>query len=255
MKNVWKLLIFIGTCFSYALDFSPETLDLVFYSLKIDENQITKSFCDSIESHWTEKLGKLCESSTNLIAYNAPADESVYIEMEKRDSLLTIHLYRENQICVDPFLSPSEVSGNSGKLQFSEVLKTELLRMQSFGIIKMQRDSLENFLQEKIKLMKAVGKCGDIDKVSFFEESGAEWIIGPGCCSLVESSSAIPRVSKISQGVRAEKVSAGKFRLRGVPLGAEVSAFDLNGKLLLHETFGGGLLEIPNVPAVVRTRD
>ena len=252
MKKVWSLLISVGMYFSYALDFSPETLDLVFHSLKMDENQITESFCDSIESLWVKKMGKLCESSTNSIAYNAPADESVYLEMERSDSLLTIRLYREYQICIDPFLSPSEVSGNSGKLQFSEVLKIELLRMQSFGIIKMQQDSLENFLQEKIELMKAVGKCEDIDGVSFFEENGAEWTIGPGCCSLVDSSTAISRISKVSQGVSAEKVSAGKFRLSGVPLGMDVSVFDLNGKLLLRKNFDGGFLEIPNVPAVAR---
>ena len=75
MKKVWSLLISVGTYFSYASDFSPETLDLVFHSLKMDENQITESFCDSIESLWVKKMGKLCESSTNSIAYNAPADE------------------------------------------------------------------------------------------------------------------------------------------------------------------------------------
>ena len=58
MKKVWSLLISVGTYFSYALDFSPETLDLVFHSLKMDENQITESFCDSIESLWVKKMGK-----------------------------------------------------------------------------------------------------------------------------------------------------------------------------------------------------
>ena len=95
-------------------------------------------------------------------------------------------------------------------------------------------------------------KCPDLDWGSYGENSGAQRLFGPGCCSLVDSSTASSHISKVSQGVRAEKVSAGKFRLSGVPLGMEVSVFDLNGKLLLRKNFDGGLLEIPNVPAVAR---
>lgn len=252
MKKVWSLLISVGTYFSYALDFSPETLDLVFHSLKMDENQITESFCDSIESLWVKKMGKLCESSTNSIAYNAPADESVYLEMERSDSLLTIRLYREYQICIDPFLSPSEVSGNSGKLQFSEVLKIELLRMQSFGIIKMQQDSLENFLQEKIELMKAVGKCEDIDGVSFFEENGAEWTIGPGCCSLVESPSTIFKISPAVGNIRIKEISSGKYQIDGIPEGTAYSLFNLNGQLISKGFVGNGVLEVPVKRAILK---
>lgn len=251
MKKICFLLIVIGMSSAFALDFSPETLDLFFYSLKIDEDQISESFCDTIESQWTVKLGKKCDASAGSIAYDAPTDESVYIEMRKEDSLLVIHLYRENQTCENPFRFSAGVSGTSGKLQFSEVLRLELLRLQSFGILKMQRDSLENFLQEKIELMKAAGKCDDIDRVYFSEDSGAEWVLGPGCCSLVDSTAAIVRMPQISSGVRMQKVSPGKIRLSGVSLGTAIEVFDLNGRLLLRKAFDGGLLEIPNVPVVV----
>ncbi len=252
MKKWLIFLLAFEMKFVYALDYNPETLDLVFQSLQLDSNQITDTFCDTIESEWSVKLGKSCEASANFIGYNSPEDESVYMEIMKEDSLLTILLYRENQTCEDPFDSRAGVSGVAGKLQFSEVLTSELLRLQSLGIIQMQRDSLENFLQEKIKLMKDVGKCDDIDGVSFYEESGAEWLIGPGCCSLVESSESIPRILQVSPGVRATKLSPGKFRLVGAHLGAEVSVFNLKGQLLLRKGFDGGLLEIPNVPAVAK---
>ncbi len=252
MKKGLLFLLVFGMNSLYALDYNPQTLDLVFQSLLLDSNRISNSFCDTIESEWTVKLGKYCEASASSIAYNSPEDESVYIEIRKEGSSLAILLYRENQTCVDPFRHEAGVSGTAGKLQFSEVLYSELLRLQSFGIIQMQRDSLEDFLQGKIELMKEAGKCDDIDRVSFYEENGAEWLFGPGCCSLVESSESLPRISPASPGVRATKVSPGKFRLMGVPLGTEISVFNLKGQTLLRKSFDGGLLEIPNVPAVAK---
>lgn len=163
---------------------------------------------------------------------------------------------RAFQNCVGPYPEDS-TAGTPGTHQFSEVMLFELLRLQECGIIEMRRDSLETLLLSAILQVKAKNKkCPDLDWGVYGETSGAgDSPIGPGCCSLVESSTAIPRVSKISRDIRAEKVSAGKFRLWGVTLGAEVSVFDLNGKVLLRKNFDGGLLEIPNVPAVVRARD
>lgn len=122
------------------------------------------------------------------------------------------------------------------------MLAAELLRLQELGIVENERDSFEIFLDTTIESMKTPRRCPDIDYSGF----------GPGCCSLVESSESLPRISPVSPGVRATKVSPGKFRLVGVPLGTEISVFNLKGQTLLRKNFDGGLLEIPNVPAVAK---
>lgn len=201
----------------------------------------------------SKKFNEDCSSDSEGIGFHSLLDSTVFIYFRGDEKRQYLDLARAFQNCVGPYPEDSTV----GTHQFSEVMMFEFLRFQECGIIQFSEDSLKKFLQNAIDQMIAKNRrCPDLDGSTFSEGSGSYGsMFGPGCCSLVESSTAIPRVSKISRDIRAEKVSAGKFRLWGVTLGAEVSVFDLNGKVLLRKNFDGGLLEIPNVPAVVRARD
>ncbi len=257
MKKIASLFFCVLTFFSFSVG-QPLINDLGFASLKIDSSAM-ESACEIyaqyfVDSSQKEKFIYDC-ADRNGIGFNSLLDSTVRIYFTGDETEQILEMTRISQNCVGPYPEDSTV-GTPGTHQFSEVMMFELLRFQECGIINIQRDSLELLLVSAIAQIKAKNKkCPDLDWGSYGENSGAQWLFGPGCCSLVESSTAIPRVSKISRDIRAEKVSAGKFRLWGVTLGAEVSVFDLNGKVLLRKNFDGGLLEIPNVPAVVRMRD
>ena len=254
MKKIASLFFCVLTFFSFSVG-QPLISDLGFASLKIDSSAM-ESACEIyaqyfVDSSQKEKFIYDC-ADRNGIGFNSLLDSTVRIYFTGDETEQILEMTRISQNCVGPYPEDSTV-GTPGTHQFSEVMMFELLRFQECGIINIQRDSLELLLVSAIAQIKAKNKkCPDLDWGSYGENSGAQWLFGPGCCSLVESPSAISRISKVSQGVRAEKVSAGKFRLSGVPLGMDVSVFDLNGKLLLRKNFDGGFLEIPNVPAIAR---
>ena len=258
MKKMFLLFFFVSTFFSFSSG-QPLVDNWGFASLKIDSSAM-KSACEIyaqyfVDSSQKEKFFYDCADG-NGIGFNSLLDSTVRVYFTGNEIEQALEMTRTSQDCVGPYPEDS-TAGTPGTHQFSEVMLFELLRLQECGIIEMRRDSLETLLLSAILQVKAKNKkCPDLDWGVYGETSGAgDSPIGPGCCSLVESSTAIPRVSKISRDIRAEKVSAGKFRLWGVTLGAEVSVFDLNGKVLLRKNFDGGLLEIPNVPSVVRMRD
>ena len=254
MKKIASLFFCVLTFFSFSVG-QPLINDLGFASLKIDSSAM-ESACEIyaqyfVDSSQKEKFIYDC-ADRNGIGFNSLLDSTVRIYFTGDETEQILEMTRISQNCVGPYPEDSTV-GTPGTHQFSEVMMFELLRFQECGIINIQRDSLELLLVSAIAQIKAKNKkCPDLDWGSYGENSGAQWLLGPGCCSLVDSSTASSHISKVSQGVRAEKVSVGKFRLSGVPLGMEVSVFDLNGKLLLRKNFDGGFLEIPNVPAVVR---
>ena len=254
MKKIASLFFCVLTFFSFSVG-QPLISDLGFASLKIDSSAM-ESACEIyaqyfVDSSQKEKFIYDC-ADRNGIGFNSLLDSTVRIYFTGDETAQILEMTRISQNCVGPYPEDSTV-GTPGTHQFSEVMMFELLRFQECGIINIQRDSLELLLVSAIAQIKAKNKkCPDLDWGSYGENSGAQWLFGPGCCSLVESPSAISNILKISRDIRAEKVSAGKFRLSGVPLGMEVSVFDLNGKLLLRKNFDGGFLEIPNVPAVVR---
>ena len=254
MKKIASLFFCVLTFFSFSVG-QPLISDLGFASLKIDSSAM-ESACEIyaqyfVDSSQKEKFIYDC-ADRNGIGFNSLLDSTVRIYFTGDETEQILEMTRISQNCVGPYPEDSTV-GTPGTHQFSEVMMFELLRFQECGIINIQRDSLELLLVSAIAQIKAKNKkCPDLDWGSYGENSGAQWLFGPGCCSLVESPSAISNILKISRDIRAEKVSAGKFRLSGVPLGMEVSVFDLNGKLLLRKNFDGGFLEIPNVPAVAR---
>lgn len=257
MKKIASQFFCVLTFFSFSVG-QPLINDLGFASLKIDSSAM-ESACEIyaqyfVDSSQKEKFIYDC-ADRNGIGFNSLLDSTVRIYFTGDETEQILEMTRISQNCVGPYPEDSTV-GTPGTHQFSEVMMFELLRFQECGIINIQRDSLELLLVSAIAQIKAKNKkCPDLDWGSYGENSGAQWLFGPGCCSLVDSSTAISRISKVSQGIRAEKVSAGKFRLSGVPLGMEVSVFDLNGKELLRKNFDGGFLEIPNVPAVVRVHE
>ena len=254
MKKIASLFFCVLTFFSFSVG-QPLISDLGFASLKIDSSAM-ESACEIyaqyfVDSSQKEKFIYDC-ADRNGIGFNSLLDSTVRIYFTGDETEQILEMTRISQNCVGPYPEDSTV-GTPGTHQFSEVMMFEFLRFQECGIINIQRDSLELLLVSAIAQIKAKNKkCPDLDWGSYGENSGAQWLFGPGCCSLVESPSVISNILKISRDIRAEKVSAGKFRLSGVPLGMEVSVFDLNGKLLLRKNFDGGFLEIPNVPAVVR---
>ena len=257
MKKIASLFFCVLTFFSFSVG-QPLISDLGFASLKIDSSAM-ESACEIyaqyfVDSSQKEKFIYDC-ADRNGIGFNSLLDSTVRIYFTGDETEQILEMTRISQNCVGPYPEDSTV-GTPGTHQFSEVMMFELLRFQECGIINIQRDSLELLLVSAIAQIKAKNKkCPDLDWGSYGENSGAQWLFGPGCCSLVESPSVISNILKISRDIRAEKVSAGKFRLRGVPFGAEVSVFDLNGKELLRKNFDGGFLEIPNVPAVVRVHE
>ena len=257
MKKIASLFFCVLTFFSFSVG-QPLISDLGFASLKIDSSAM-ESACEIyaqyfVDSSQKEKFIYDC-ADRNGIGFNSLLDSTVRIYFTGDETAQILEMTRISQNCVGPYPEDSTV-GTPGTHQFSEVMMFELLRFQECGIINIQRDSLELLLVSAIAQIKAKNKkCPDLDWGSYGENSGAQWLFGPGCCSLVESPSAISNILKISRDIRAEKVSAGKFRLSGVPLGMDVSVFDLNGKLLLRKNFDGGFLEIPNVPAVVRVHE
>ena len=256
MKKIASLFFCVLTFSSFSLG-QPFVGDLYFTSLKIDSVQMPKA-CEMYSSYFlsdssSKKFNEDCSSDSEGIGFHSLLDSTVFIYFRGDEKRQYLDLVRAFQNCVGPYPEDSTV-GTPGTHQFSEVMMFEFLRFQECGIIQFSEDSLKKFLQNAIDQMIAKNRrCPDLDGSTFSEGSGSYGsMFGPGCCSLVESPSAISNILKISRDIRAEKVSAGKFRLSGVPLGMEVSVFDLNGKLLLHKNFDGGFLEIPNVPAVAR---
>ena len=247
--RVLNSLLFCVPYFCCA--FSPHFGDFDFDFLKVDTSKSTENICEIYADAFVDSSQKNyflenCFHEGGEVGFLSILDSTVAlyisaINTEKPSFFMT----RNQQACVGASLADLETTGIPGTHQFSEVLIFELLRFQELGVIKNNRDSFELQLNETVtKMIEKNDYCVDLEF--------SDGVIGPGCCSLVESPSVISNILKISQDIRAEKVSAGKFRLRGVPFGAEVSVFDLNGKLLLRKNFDGGFLEIPNVPAVAR---
>lgn len=240
-----KKILFLGILLiDLALATPPETKYFSNFEFVNYEN-IPKA-CETIMQLPTFDDGANCDNDFSIY-YRSPLDSTVSFGFMFYENSIWIN--RNTQVCEGDAFGHVTV-GQSGTLQFSEVFLAEFLRLQELGVVDMEKDSAEAFVLSVIDSLKVGNKgyCDDIDKAYGIYTMLPNY----SCCSLVESPSAISRISKVSQGVRAEKVSAGKFRLSGVPLGMDVSVFDLNGKLLLRKNFDGGLLEIPNVPAVVR---
>lgn len=256
-----KLLLIIAVFAGISFAVSPKTNEIIFKSLKIDVSQIGDEICDSIYAGLpkfeTSRYRALCVAMGNVIEYNSPLDYSVVFSIDLYEAAY-LKVRRENQICKD--ISTGAVAeGTPGTALFSEVLFAELMRLQKYGVIQNNRDSLEVFLLQEIDKMKNVSGCKDIDLVYYNEEEGAYYLIGPdmaNCCSLVDSSrTSLPLVKFNSIGARATKIGENEFHLQGVKNNATYTLFDLNGSVLEQGWVRSGIIQTPMLPAILKIQE
>ena len=256
-----KLLLIIVVFAEISFAVSPKTNEIIFKSLKIDVSQIGDEICDSIYAGLpkfeTSRYRALCVAMGNVIEYNSPLDYSVVFSIDLYEAAY-LKVRRENQICKD--ISTGAVAeGTPGTALFSEVLFAELMRLQKYGVIQNNRDSLEVFLLQEIDKMKNVSGCKDIDLVYYNEEEGAYYLIGPdmaNCCSLVDSSrTSLPLVKFNSIGARATKIGENEFHLQGVKNNATYTLFDLNGSVLEQGWVRSGIIQTPMFPAILKIQE
>ena len=226
--------------------------------MKADFTKMNENYCEVIESLWLPQKNideAECNSGQYGARYNSPADQSVEISILKVDSWLEINLYRVNQVCAEPLKSNS-ISGNSGIKQFSDVLFIELMRMQEYGFIVNNRDSLESFLNDQIEKMKQSSSCDDIDLITWDEYNGGSHLIGPGCCSLVEDPAQTKgKFAVAASGIRAVKVSGDRFYIQGAKIGVAFALFDMNGKLLKEGFNLTGYIQSPMTPVILKIQN
>lgn len=204
-----------------------------------------------VDSSQKEKFIYDC-ADRNGIGFNSLLDSTVRIYFTGDETEQILEMTRISQNCVGPYPEDSTV-GTPGTHQFSEVMMFELLRFQECGIINIQRDSLELLLVSAIAQIKAKNKkCPDLDWGSYGENSGAQWLFGPGCCSLVESPSAIFKISPAVGNIRIKEISSGKYQIDGIPEGTAYSLFNLNGQLISKGFVGNGVLEVPVKRAILK---
>jgi len=256
-----KLLLIIAIFAEILFAVSPKTNEIVFKSLKIDVSQIGDEICDSIYAglpkYEAARYRALCVAMGDVIEYNSPLDYSVVFSLDINEAAY-LKVRRENQTCKD--ISTGAVAeGTPGTALFSEVLFAELMRLQKYGVIQNNRDSLEAFLLQEIDKMKNVSGCKDIDLVYYTEEEGAYYLIGPemaNCCSLVDTSkTSLPLVKFNSIGVRATKIGENRFYLKGVKSDDAYTLFDLNGSVLQQGWARSGIIQTPMLPAILRIQE
>lgn len=169
-----------------------------------------------------------------------------------------MYIRREKQTCKKPF-SSNEAEGTPGTAQFSEVLFAELMRLQKYGVIQNNRDSLEIFLNAEIEKMKEAYPCNDIDLVFYNEEYGANyggWPSERGCCSLVNTSSnMLPTITFTTASIRATKTGKNKFYIHGAEKGSSYTLLDLNGKVLKQGVLLSQIIQTPTLPAVLKIQN
>lgn len=254
MKKIASLFFCVLTFFSFSVG-QPLINDLGFASLKIDSSAM-ESACEIyaqyfVDSSQKEKFIYDC-ADRNGIGFNSLLDSTVRIYFTGDETEQILEMTRISQNCVGPYPEDSTV-GTPGTHQFSEVMMFELLRFQECGIINIQRDSLELLLVSAIAQIKAKDKkCPDLDWGSYGENSGAQWLFGPGCCSLVESPSAIFKISPAVGNIRIKEISSGKYQIDGIPEGTAYSLFNLNGQLISKGFVGNGVLEVPVKRAILK---
>ena len=256
-----KLLLIIAVFAGISFAVSPKTNEIIFKSLKIDVSQIGDEICDSIYAglpkYEVSRYRALCVAMGDVIEYNSPLDYSVVFSLDINEAAY-LKVRRENQTCKD--ISTGAVAeGSPGTALFSEVLFAELMRLQKYGVIQNNRDSLETLLHQEIDKMKGVSGCKDIDLVYYNEDEGAYYLIGPemvNCCSLVDSSkTSLPLVKFNLEGVRATKIGENEFHLQGVKNNATYTLFDLNGSVLEQGWVRSGFIQTPMLPAILRIQE
>lgn len=251
MKKIgWmKLVFFISLCSKFGACDSPCTPDISIDSLKLDTIQ-AKSICQIYPKNFVDDNKKAffdenCFAENSEIGFVSLLDTTVAFFISWEKDAFWITLWRNYQQCSETY--PNDTTyGTPGTHPFSEVLKFELTHLQKLGVIKNDIEEfkilVEKWITEKIATNK---KCpGSID----WATTG----IGPGCCSLVETSTGI-RFQQLQKNEKpfAHKLTGNVFRIEGVSEQAAYRLFDLNGKLLRTGNLSGNQIKLPTLPAIL----
>ena len=255
-----RIIFFISALVYNIFALSPTTTEILFHSIEFDGNKMDESFCDSIYSSVSEtvkiKLQHSCIYESDFIEYKSPLDPTVifYLSNNSENDFISVILTRLEQNCIDPFLT-TDTEGTPGSHQFSEVLFTEFMRLQKYGVILNNKDSLETFLNTEIKTMMTSETCPDIDNVYYSEEEGIHNIFGPGCCSLVDTTTTSFSKAFLQPDIQTFKISKNYLFIQGNKPGTSYSLFDLNGKLLLEGTILHSIIKVPTFPAILKIQN
>lgn len=227
----------------------PMASDFGISGLTVNEKNV-ENFCDIYSQFYLDSsknsfFEENCSSGKSSISFTSLLDTSVMISFDfSYRTEISFYLERLGQRCSEAYPNDSTY-GTPGTHQFSEVLYFEMMRLQKIGIIENDSSFLDAELKKTIaSAISSKLKCPD----------DIDWAyggIGPGCCSLVESPSAISLRPKAVRNFKAVKISQGRFHIDGVLNGAEFFLFDLNGKLLKREVFRGLAIEVPMFPAIL----
>ena len=231
-------VLFIGL----VLATPPETMYYTNFEFVNYEN-IPKA-CETITQLPTFDDGANCDNDFSIY-YRSPLDSTVSFGF--MFYLGSIWINRNTQVCEGDFFSLTAV-GQSGTLQFSEVLLAEFMRLQELGVVNMEKDSAESFILSVIDSLK-MGNGGECD-IDMAYGTG-HMLPNYSCCSLVESPSAISLHSFVQNHLHTIKISQGKFRINGADLGTPYKLFDLNGKLLRSGVLQSREVTTPSSPAIL----
>ena len=248
------LILFVGVV--HASSIFPMTE--IFLDIKINYEKL-KSSCDSIKKFETESFSHyadlFCDETGFL--YPSPFDTTVSIGMYFDEKM--IWLERLGQYCDGDIGKGFITRGKPASHQFSEVLVQEFGRLQQLGIFDISKDSVEALSADIIsKIKKEFESCPDIDMVEFDNLN-----LGPyptskylyGCCSLVNSPSALPAISWAPSNIRITKTGENGFSIQSAKIGSAYALFDLNGKVLEQGALLSRTIQPPMLPAVLKIQN
>ena len=238
-----KKILFLGILLiDLALATPPETKYFSNFEFVNYEN-IPKA-CETIMQLPTFDDGANCDNDFSIY-YRSPLDSTVSFGFMFYENSIWIN--RNTQVCEGDAFGHVTV-GQSGTLQFSEVLLAEFMRLQELGVVNMEKDSAESFILSVIDSLK-MGNGGECD-IDMAYGTG-HMLPNYSCCSLVESPSAISLHLFVRNHLHATKISQGKFRIDGAGLGTPYKLFDLNGKLLRSGVLQSREVTTPSSPAIL----
>ena len=237
-----KILILGILLIDLALATPPETKYFSNFEFVNYEN-IPKA-CETIMQLPTFDEGANCDNDFSIY-YRSPLDSTVSFGFMFYENSIWIN--RNTQVCEGDAFGHVTV-GQSGTLQFSEVLLAEFMRLQELGVVNMEKDSAESFILSVIDSLK-MGNGGECD-IDMAYGTG-HMLPNYSCCSLVETPSAIPLHSFVQNHLHSTKISQGKFRIDGADLGTPYRLFDLNGKLLRSGVLQSREVTTPSSPAIL----
>ena len=238
-----KKILFLGILLiDLALATPPETKYFSNFEFVNYEN-IPKA-CETIMQLPTFDEGANCDNDFSIY-YRSPLDSTVSFGFMFYENSIWIN--RNTQVCEGDAFGHVTV-GQSGTLQFSEVLLAEFMRLQELGVVNMEKDSAESFILSVIDSLK-MGNGGECD-IDMAYGTG-HMLPNYSCCSLVETPSAIPLHSFVQNHLHSTKMSQGKFRIDGADLGTPYRLFDLNGKLLRSGVLQSREVTTPSSPAIL----